>query len=364
MANSNEYDYNYGINDTPGNGTAAKREVVRQKQAITLVTIGALVAILFLSLFILLIGSACNAAGGNEKETGTTPDEKITWGKYTITAASDKTGSLVLANATHAYTIPETDESLTSVIGFWYPDRVNKRYKIASNLFKYMNAEALTQLDRFLNDCGAATGETGLLLRFAYLSDEEQQSVKTVGDDFKTGLGAEILLIRERDGEKFTYDFSINPDVSAWLNDNAAKYGFVVRYPDDKGEATGVTKSYTKYFRYVGVAHATYMKENGLCLEEYIEKLRTGEYTSKKPLTITGANGRFYNVYCVPVVGNTEIDVPTNYAYTVSGTNDGFVVVTVDRSSILYPVQEPDGSTTDTTPDTTVDTTNSTTASN
>ena len=37
------------------------------------------------------------------------------------------------------------------------------------------------------------------------------------------------------------------------------------------------------------------------------------------------------------VEGSATVKHPTNYAYTVSGTNDGGVVVTVDRSKALEP---------------------------
>jgi hypothetical protein len=39
----------------------------------------------------------------------------------------------------------------------------------------------------------------------------------------------------------------------------------------------------------------------------------------------------------VAVDGSATVKHPTNYAYTVSGTNDGGVVVTVDRSKALEP---------------------------
>lgn len=55
--------------------------------------------------------------------------------------------------------------------------------------------------------------------------------------------------------------------------DNAYKYGFVIRYPDGKESVTGVS-DYNYAFRYVGYAHAYYMHENGLCLEEYISLLQ------------------------------------------------------------------------------------------
>ncbi len=55
-----------------------------------------------------------------------------------------------------------------------------------------------------------------------------------------------------------------------WLAENAHKFGYILRYPADKTDITGI--SYEPWhFRYVGRYHATKMYELGMCLEEYIE---------------------------------------------------------------------------------------------
>lgn len=60
-----------------------------------------------------------------------------------------------------------------------------------------------------------------------------------------------------------------NTDAAKWLAANAHKYGFVLRYPKDKQEITNIIFE-PWHFRYVGLEHAQYMYENGLCLEEYL----------------------------------------------------------------------------------------------
>lgn len=60
-------------------------------------------------------------------------------------------------------------------------------------------------------------------------------------------------------------------DVFIWLQENSYKYGFIFRYPGDKSDITGTVEEVWHY-RYVGVEAATEMYEQGLCLEEYIEK--------------------------------------------------------------------------------------------
>ena len=61
--------------------------------------------------------------------------------------------------------------------------------------------------------------------------------------------------------------------VYTWLANNAYRYGFIKRYPEDKTEITGVNNE-PWHYRYVGIDVAQEMQEKGLCLEEYIETLK------------------------------------------------------------------------------------------
>lgn len=57
-----------------------------------------------------------------------------------------------------------------------------------------------------------------------------------------------------------------------WLRDNCWKFGFILRYPEDKTDITGI--SYEPWhYRYVGRYHAQKIYEMGMCLEEYCEYL-------------------------------------------------------------------------------------------
>ena len=61
--------------------------------------------------------------------------------------------------------------------------------------------------------------------------------------------------------------------VYQWLDENAYKYGFVKRYPEDKTDITGISNE-PWHYRYVGKTVAKIMKEENLCLEEYLEKYK------------------------------------------------------------------------------------------
>ena len=83
--------------------------------------------------------------------------------------------------------------------------------------------------------------------------------------EHQTGLAADIA-----------YDFVspknralANTPTFIWLNEHCAEYGFILRYPEDKEEITKVIYE-PWHFRYVGVEAATFMKEENLCLEEFL----------------------------------------------------------------------------------------------
>ena len=62
----------------------------------------------------------------------------------------------------------------------------------------------------------------------------------------------------------------------AWLKDNCYKFGFIIRYPEDKVDITGYDFE-PWHYRYVGRYHATMMHEYNMCLEEYIEFLESNK---------------------------------------------------------------------------------------
>ena len=56
----------------------------------------------------------------------------------------------------------------------------------------------------------------------------------------------------------------------SWLKENCWRYGFILRYPADKVDITGISFE-PWHFRYVGTQAAKDIMEQGLCLEEYID---------------------------------------------------------------------------------------------
>ena len=77
-------------------------------------------------------------------------------------------------------------------------------------------------------------------------------------------------------------DINANNDVSdddtiyTWLDENAYKYGFIKRYPENKIDITGINNE-PWHYRYVGLKAAQEMKDMDLCLEEYLDYLSENE---------------------------------------------------------------------------------------
>jgi len=55
-----------------------------------------------------------------------------------------------------------------------------------------------------------------------------------------------------------------------WLEENSYKYGFILRYTEDKMELTGINPE-PWHYRYVGKEAAKQIYEQGICFEEYLE---------------------------------------------------------------------------------------------
>lgn len=90
-----------------------------------------------------------------------------------------------------------------------------------------------------------------------------RQTVADPGSsEHHTGLAFDITV----KGEQFS-----NTKQSVWLAQHCWEYGFIIRYPLDKTAITGI--SYEPWhIRYVGTAHSLIMRDENLCLEEYIAK--------------------------------------------------------------------------------------------
>lgn len=61
-------------------------------------------------------------------------------------------------------------------------------------------------------------------------------------------------------------------DAFAWLSTHCAEYGFILRYPNGKGDITGIIYE-PWHYRYVGQTAAKEIMAQGICLEEYLDRV-------------------------------------------------------------------------------------------
>lgn len=84
-----------------------------------------------------------------------------------------------------------------------------------------------------------------------------------------TGLAIDYTFIRD-DGMIEDKELTENDKEYIWMNQNAYKYGFIIRYPKGKEDITGYNFE-PWHIRYVGKELALYLKENDITLEEYYQ---------------------------------------------------------------------------------------------
>lgn len=68
---------------------------------------------------------------------------------------------------------------------------------------------------------------------------------------------------------RLDYNFDESKEYK-WLSENAADYGFILRYTKENKSKTGVVAE-PWHWRFVGVEDAKKIKESGLCLEDYVK---------------------------------------------------------------------------------------------
>ncbi len=107
------------------------------------------------------------------------------------------------------------------------------------------------------------------------LEKTHEQTMPAGKSEHETGLALDMLC-----SENVNMDISQAQEPgNRWLTEHAYEYGFILRYPEDKEDITGI--SYEPWhFRYVGKAAAEFLHEQGWTLEEFWECLRTCGHSS------------------------------------------------------------------------------------
>lgn len=187
-------------------------------------------------------------------------------------------------------------------------------------------------LSSMFHDFTAATNIDDIVVYEGFRTNDYQKELYDNAED-KTGV-AEPGHSEHETGLAFdvttstTWDYDGEGDYS-WINKNCWKYGFILRYARNKQELTGMD-SEPWHYRYVGIPHAYYMYEHDICLEEYIELLRTNYRYEGEHLKFSDETGSAYEIFFYPSDDGSEttnVPVPNDKKYDISGNNnDGFII--------------------------------------
>lgn len=274
--------------------------------------------------------------------------DKVIYETYNVPTKDKFHGDLILVNDNYKYF--SGDENLVSI-----SERNEEEGRTLFSAADPSETEKMLIVDKvyepmasMIFDFYDATELSNILIYGAYRSTEFQQQLYDE-DLLETGAEESTRVAKAGYSEHETgmaFDFTTYPDYDyqgegeyAWFTENCYKYGFIIRYPENKEQITKIQYE-PWHFRYVGIPHAYYMTKNDLCLEEYINMIITQYYyQAQQHLEFFDENGNEYEVYFVLSDDDSEtttIPVPTGSKFEVSGTNvNGFIVT-------VYKNEEPE----------------------
>lgn len=200
----------------------------------------------------------------------------------------------------------------------------NEYYTLVSESVK-LNADALDAFNRMMEDYHVATGLADFIV---YGTTDTYTDEGSCCPEYfpESACGNTVDLALSAYGGIINFD---GKDAESWVLDNCASYGFVLRYP--KGKKDKTSHDYCPWhLRYVGPVHSSIMKENGLCLEEYLDFLKEHTFDKALEYSLDGVN---YKIYSVESMGDsTSTRVPISGNYTISGTNTGWYIITTVKN--------------------------------
>ena len=95
---------------------------------------------------------------------------------------------------------------------------------------------------------------------------------KAGASDHQTGLGCDVIPKSWLKASGMNSKMASEPEC-IWMAEHCHEFGFILRYPADKEDVTEINFE-PWHMRYVGIPAATYIMENGLCLEEFHDQLQ------------------------------------------------------------------------------------------
>lgn len=217
------------------------------------------------------------------------PEKETTTEASTTKAPAATTQAPATEKPTEAVTYPEGPQiiglssrgyDIVQENGFTYVNGIliaNKTYSLPSNYypggllsscsaaFKQMqNAAAAEGLDIYVSSgFRSYSSQESIYNRYCSYDGQaaaDRYSARPGHSEHQTGLAIDLNTIE--------YSFADTPE-GQWVAANCWKYGFILRYPENKEAQTGYRYE-PWHIRYLGVDTATAVYNSGLCLEEYL----------------------------------------------------------------------------------------------
>ncbi len=275
----------------------------KKKIAIAIFTIVIAIVLLFCAVIITKIVYKLN--GDSDKTDGS--GNNLSYKTVSIPSSDINNGTLLLVE--DASDMKSNPEQLSSTA----PDSNGDPYYIGTGSYPKdkLTSDTVKALKAMAQGLYRST-EVRFVIGYAYDQNATGEECEHV-----LGTVVDIKQFGEMAEDNTISSTALNSDAINWLQKNCAKYGFIITVTHSDGSTQ---------LRYVGVAHATYIVKNNISLSAYTNKLK--DHSPEDTLSIEGADGKNYSVYYVKSTGDdTEVKVPQNYDYEISGNNtDGFIV--------------------------------------
>jgi D-alanyl-D-alanine carboxypeptidase len=227
-------------------------------------------------------------------------------------------GNLVLINKEY----PVHKEAIKpDVVNLFQHKELVKGFGLLDNTIRL--SQSVVQSFSTMVEAAGKEGVRHFLISSGYRDTKEQALLyKEMGADYALPAGhSEHNLGLSLDIGSSQMAMNQAPE-GKWLEENAWKFGFILRYPKDKTDITGIQYE-PWHFRYVGLPHSVIMQRKNLSLEQYLDFLK------EKKTVSTTADGKKYEISYYPVSRNTTIHVPSNSHFEMSGNNMDGVIVTI-----------------------------------
>ena len=209
------------------------------------------------------------------KISGAQTDAKA---KGTATFSTQEDFNLILVNKTYTLSKDYWPDDMVTIDRFVQgvgSDDTHKMRKVAADALNEMFDAALNDGIELRLRTGFRSYNYQTSLYNSYVKNHGQAEADTYSarpgnSEHQTGLACD--LGGKSQGFVLSTKFGETPE-GKWVAEHAHEYGFIIRYIDGTSSKPGQYTGYIYeawHIRYIGIEHATRVKELGITLEEYL----------------------------------------------------------------------------------------------